>query len=92
MLSRKYLFAANLFTLLASSACSNQIVDEDMDNNRTKACEQLTEGPAREDCMRLYQSTYEQYDRERRKIIGDKRPQPAKLNLPSEETADGSNN
>lgn len=92
MLPRKYLFAANLFALFVGTACSNQIIDEDMESKRKKACEQLTEGPAREDCARRYQITYEQYDRERRKIIGDKMLQATKPNVANERSADGSNN
>ena len=88
----KYSLAIMSFTLLMSAGCSNQAAFEIMQSNKIKACERMAEGQAREDCLRGYEKTYDQYERERNEVIGDKKRQLPELKLSTEKAKDESNN
>jgi hypothetical protein len=92
VLLRKYLLGAISFGLFFITGCSNQALSETMQADRALACERMSEGQAREDCLRGYQKAYDQYKRERNEVSGNKQHQAPKLEVQSEKSKDESNN
>lgn len=92
MLIKKHKLLVILSTLLLVYGCSNQAAYEIMQSKKIQACERVSEGQAREDCMRGYQKSFEQYDFERRQVIGDKKREPVKPKLSTEKDSGESSN
>lgn len=53
------------------SACTSKDIYENVAKNQKARCEREFEGQAREDCMRGYQMSFEEYEEERKKVIED---------------------
>lgn len=50
-------------------ACTSKALYDMSHENKKQECERKFEGQAREDCMRGYELSYEEYKRERESII-----------------------
>ena len=81
MKTYKLALAAIVPSLLLMSACSNKAAYEIMQANKKQACERVAEGQAREDCLRGYQKSFDDYERERNALIGNKEIAVPKLKL-----------
>lgn len=63
------LLTLSLFAvLLCSSGCSNQQIYTGIQKNRQQMCERL-EGTAREECLKQYDTEYNDYQKERERLI-----------------------
>jgi hypothetical protein len=85
--NRFFTFAA-LVTVLSLSACSNRYVYESVRQAQIQECERSAEGQARQDCLRGYEMTFEEYEQERREALGTKQKEEPKLVLPTEKKDD----
>lgn len=70
MLQKKSMLGAIGFAVLIAAGCSNKAAYEIMQANKKQACERVAEGQAREDCMRGYERSYAEYERERNRAMG----------------------
>jgi hypothetical protein len=52
----------------------------------------MAEGQAREDCLRGYEKTFNEYERERRRVVGNKKIAEPELLTPAENNQDESGN
>ena len=71
MHKKTYLLAALSLSFIAG--CSNKAAYEIMQSNKIQACERVSEGQAREDCLRGYEKSFKQYQHERRELLGNKK-------------------
>jgi hypothetical protein len=85
--NRFFTFTA-LVTVLSLSACSNRYVYESVRQAQIQECERSAEGQARQDCLRGYEMTFEEYEQERREALGTKQKEEPKLVLPTEKKDD----
>ena len=92
MLRRNFILATFTITLGLTAGCSNRAAFEIMYANKVQACERMSEGQAREDCLRGYQKNYDQYERERNEVLGNKKRQAQELRLPTDKAKDESSN
>lgn len=72
------------------AGCSNKAAYEIMQSNKKQACERMAEGQAREDCLRGYEKSFADYERERNALLGNKERPAPKLKLSTETKADDS--
>ena len=77
-----------LATVFSLSACSNRNVYESVRQAQIQECERSAEGQARQDCLRGYEMTFEEYEQERREALGTKQKEEPKLVLPTEKKDD----
>jgi len=70
MLLKKYILGACVFATVMIAGCSNKAAYEIMQSNKRQACERVAEGQAREDCMRGYERSFAEYERERNRAMG----------------------
>lgn len=73
---------------LGLGACSNRYVYESVRQAQIQECERSAEGQARQDCLRGYQMTFEEYEQERKEALGAKEKEEPKLILPTEKKND----
>lgn len=90
MQQRKYLLGVAAITVLLGAGCSNEAAYEMMQINKQQACENMAEGQAREDCLRSYEKTFNEYERERRRMVGNKKIVEPELPTPIEKDQNGS--
>lgn len=90
MHQRKYLLGCTILTILLCTGCANEAAQEMMQINKQQACESMAEGQAREDCLRGYEKTFDNYERERRRMVGNKKIIKPELPTPAESDQDGS--
>lgn len=83
-----YLILIGLLTSLSLGACSNRHVYESLREAQIQECERSAEGQARQDCLRGYEMTFEEYEKERRETLGDKEKSEPKLVLPTKNKDD----
>ncbi|MDT0580926.1 MULTISPECIES: hypothetical protein [Alteromonadaceae] len=74
--------------ILGLGACSNRYVYESVRQAQIQECERSAEGQARQDCLRGYQMTFEEYEQERKEALGKKEKEEPKLILPTEKKND----
>jgi hypothetical protein len=87
--NRYFIFWGLLTTLsLGLGACSNRYVYESVRQAQIQECERSAEGQARQDCLRGYEMTFEEYEQERRETLGEKEKEQPKLVLPTEKKND----
>lgn len=70
MLQKQYVLGAFTLATLLTAGCSNKAAYEIMQSNKNEACERLAEGQAREDCLRGYERSFAEYERERNRAVG----------------------
>jgi|GEM_PF-3082615 len=70
MLQKQYVLGAFALATLLTAGCANKAADEIMQSNKKEACERVAEGQAREDCMRVYERSFAEYERERNRAVG----------------------
>jgi hypothetical protein len=82
---RYFIFCGLLASMsLVLGACSNRDVYESVRQAQIQECERSAEGQARQDCLRGYQMTFEEYEQERKEALGTKEKEEPKLVLPTE--------
>ncbi|MFQ3251407.1 hypothetical protein [Glaciecola sp. MF2-115] len=92
MYRKKLLLSLITLSAIAAAGCSNRAAYEIMQTNKRQACERMAEGQAREDCLRGYQKTYDDYERERNALLGNKKRATPKPKLETEKDENGSGN
>ena len=70
MQQKKYILGALALATIVTAGCSNKAAYEIMQSNKKAACERVAEGQAREDCMRGYERSFAEYERERNRALG----------------------
>lgn len=70
MLQKRYILGAFALATLMTAGCSNKAAYEIMQSNKKEACERVAEGQAREDCMRGYERSFAEYERDRNRALG----------------------
>ncbi len=70
MRQKKSIRQALILVTLILTGCSNKAAHEIMQSNKKEACKDVVEGQAREDCMRGYERSLAEYERERNRAIG----------------------
>jgi len=84
MQEKNKLLGVTALTILLSAGCANEAAYQMMQNNKQKACGRMAEGQAREDCLRDYEKTFNDYERERRRMVGNKKIEAPELIIPTE--------
>jgi hypothetical protein len=92
MQEKKYLLGVAALIILLGAGCSNDAAYEIMQNNKQQACGRMAEGQAREDCLRGYEKTYNEYERQRRRVVGNKKIAEPELPDPKQKDQDESGN
>jgi len=70
MRQRKSINGVLVLATLIVAGCSNKVAYEVMQANKKEACKRVAEGQAREDCMRSYERSFAEYERERNRAVG----------------------
>jgi hypothetical protein len=89
---KKHLLVAIVMSFVFSAGCSNKAAYEMIQTNKIQACERMAEGQAREDCLRGYEKTYSDYERDRNRLLRNKKKAAPKLILPTEKATDDTSN
>lgn len=92
MNKKKSVLSLIALTAIITAGCSNRAAYEIMQTNKRQACERMAEGQAREDCLRGYEKSFEDYERERNALLGNKKLATPKPKLATEKDEDGSGN
>ncbi|MFT7260442.1 MAG: hypothetical protein ACI9MS_002311 [Glaciecola sp.] len=92
MQDKKKLLGVAALTIFVGAGCSNEAAYEMMQYNKQQACGRMAEGQAREDCLRGYEKTFNEYERERRRVVGNKKIAEPELLTPAENNQDESGN
>ena len=92
MQDKKKLLGVAALTIFVGAGCSNEPAYEMMQYNKQQACGRMAEGQAREDCLRGYEKTFNEYERERRRVVGNKKIAEPELLTPAENNQDESGN
>jgi hypothetical protein len=85
MQEKKYLLGTVALTVFLSAGCSNEAGYKMMQHNKQEACGRMAEGQAREDCLRGYEKTFNDYERERRRMVGNKKIIEPELHPPKDQ-------
>ena len=92
MYKKKLLLSLITLSTIITTGCSNRAAYEIMQANKRQACERMAEGQAREDCLRGYEKSYNDYERERNALLGNKKRAAPKPKLATEKDENGSDN
>jgi hypothetical protein len=92
MQEKKKLLGVAALTILLGAGCTNEAAYEMMQRNKQQACGRMAEGQAREDCLRGYEKTFNEYERERRRVVGNKKIAEPEMTTPTEKDQDESGN
>jgi hypothetical protein len=90
MQAKTHLLGVAALTILLGTGCSNEAAHEIMLSNKQQACGRMAEGQAREDCLRDYEKTFNDYERERRRMVGNKKIAAPELIIPTEKNQNDS--